>query len=123
MTSHDECHRFSVSDSGPITSASTDVEGAATRLGGMLICSSYFRYSDRRSDFGRSTMTELSGSVGVRNGVTPVANHPIDQGKVIGLLWSIAPANGGPKGVAPAPAAGPPNQCGPKLAAAIAAFQ
>lgn len=68
-------------------------------------------------------MTKLSGPVGVRNGVAQVANAPVDQGKIIGLLWSIEPANGGIKGVSPAPAAGPPKGCSPELAAAIAAFQ
>jgi hypothetical protein len=68
-------------------------------------------------------MTELSGPVGLRNGVTPVANAPSDQGKIIRLLWSIEPANGGMKGVSPPPAAGPAKRCAPALAAALAAFQ
>jgi hypothetical protein len=68
-------------------------------------------------------MAELSGPVGVRNGVTQVANALIDQGMVIGLLWAIDPANGGKKGVSPAPAAGQPKRCGSELATAIKAFQ
>ena len=68
-------------------------------------------------------MTELSGPVGLRNGVTQVGNAPDDQSKVIALLWSIEPANAGMKGVSPAPAAGPPKRCPATLAAAIGAFQ
>jgi hypothetical protein len=68
-------------------------------------------------------MTTLSGPVGVRRGVTQVRNAPIDQGKIIGLLWSIDSTNGGQKGVSDAPTAGAPQQCDPDLAAAIRAFQ
>jgi hypothetical protein len=68
-------------------------------------------------------MTELSGPVGLRNGVTQVGNAPVDQGKIIGLLWRIEPANGGMKGVSTPPAPGPTKRCAPALAAAIAAFQ
>jgi hypothetical protein len=59
----------------------------------------------------------------LRNGVTPVMNAPDDQRKVIGLLWSIDPANGGMKSVSSAPSVGPRNHCGPELVAAISAFQ
>lgn len=68
-------------------------------------------------------MTELSGPVGVRNGVTQVANAPNDQGKITKLLWTIAPANGGMNGVSAPPAAGSPKRCAPALATAISAFQ
>ena len=68
-------------------------------------------------------MTELSGPVGLRNGVTQVANAPNDQGKIIRLLWSIEPANGGMNGVSPPPAAGPAKRCATALADALAAFQ
>ena len=68
-------------------------------------------------------MTELSGPVGLRNGLTQVANAPNDQGKIIRLLWTIEPANGGMNGVSPPPAAGLAKRCAPALATAIAAFQ
>lgn len=68
-------------------------------------------------------MTTLSGPVGVRNGVTQVANAPVDQGKIIRLLWGIAPANAGMKDVSPPPAPGGFKRCNPALAAAILAFQ
>jgi hypothetical protein len=72
---------------------------------------------------GETTMTTLSGPVGLRNGVLQVTNASDDQGKIITLLWSIDPSNGGMKGVSSAPAAGSLRQCAPELAAAIAAFQ
>src|SRR4051812_35281808 len=68
-------------------------------------------------------MTELSGPVGLRNGVTQVASAPNDQGKIIRLLWSIEPANGGMNGASAPPAAGAARRCAPALAAAIGAFQ
>jgi hypothetical protein len=68
-------------------------------------------------------MTTLSGPVGLRDGVTQVTNTPVDQGKIIGLLWRIDAANAGMKDVSSAPSAGPLRQCDPDLAAAIQAFQ
>ncbi len=68
-------------------------------------------------------MTTLSGPVGVRNGTVQVANARGDQGKVIGLLWKIPPADGGQSGLSTAPAPGRDKVCEPRLAGAILAFQ
>ncbi|MGF7051665.1 hypothetical protein GGC47_000825 [Bosea sp. OAE752] len=68
-------------------------------------------------------MTILSGPVGVRDGVTQVANAPVDQQKIIRLLWGIDPGSAGMKGVSPPPPAGAFKRCNPTLAAAILAFQ
>ena len=68
-------------------------------------------------------MTTLSGPVGLRNGIEPVRNAGIDQGKVIDLLWSIDPTNGGTKGIAPKPEILTPPRCSAELVAAITAFQ
>lgn len=68
-------------------------------------------------------MTILSGPVGLRNGVEPVKNAGIDQGKVISLLWSLDPTNGGTKGISPKPEILTPPRCSAELVAAITAFQ
>lgn len=68
-------------------------------------------------------MTTLSGPVGVRNGTAQVQNAPIDQSKIIKLLWAIDPGNAGMRGVSAPPSAGGFKRCNAELAAAIAAFQ
>ena len=68
-------------------------------------------------------MTTLSGPVGVRNGTAQVQNAPIDQSKIIKLLWAIDPGNAGMRGVSGPPSAGGFKRCNAQLAAAIAAFQ
>lgn len=68
-------------------------------------------------------MTTLSGPVGIRNGVAQVQNSPVDQGRIIRLLWAIDPGNAGMKGISNPPAAGGPRRCNAELAGAIAAFQ
>ncbi len=68
-------------------------------------------------------MTTLSGPVGIRNGTAQVQNAPVDQSRIIKLLWAIEPGNAGMRGVSAPPSAGGFKRCNAELAAAIAAFQ